>query len=128
MNNEDRDTESTISPQMEDYLERIYTLQLEKKVVRVKDISALMQVRMPSVNNAIAMLKRQNLVTQEPYGHIEITAEGIELAEKIVNRHKVLTDFFISLGVSPDVAERDACAVEHIISEETFIKIQEQLR
>ncbi len=114
-----------ISPSMEDYLERIYVAQLEKGVVRVKDIAKLMNVRMPSVNNAIAMLKKKNFVTQEPYGYIEITDEGKEVATKILTRHKLLTKLFTSMGVSPDVAEHDACCVEHVISEETFVKIRE---
>lgn len=113
---------------MEDYLERIYVAQLEKGVVRVKDISKLMNVRMPSVNNAIAMLKKHNLVTQEPYGYIEITDEGKEMAKKILNRHNVLTELFISLGIPSDVAEHDACCVEHVISEETFLRLEEHLK
>ena len=114
-----------ISPSMEDYLECIYVAQLEKGVVRVKDISKLMNVRMPSVNNAIAMLKKKNFVTQEPYGYIEITGEGKNAAMKILKRHKFLVKFFTAIGVSPDTAERDACSVEHVISEETFKKIKE---
>ncbi|MDR2870910.1 MAG: metal-dependent transcriptional regulator [Deferribacteraceae bacterium] len=108
---------------MEDYLERIYVAQQEKGVVRVKDISKLMNVRMPSVNNAISMLKKHDLVSQEPYGYIELTDEGKALAMKILNRHDILTEFFGLLGVSPDIAEKDACSVEHVISEETFQKL-----
>jgi DtxR family Mn-dependent transcriptional regulator len=112
-----------ISPSMEDYLERIYVAQQTHGVVRVKDISKLMNVRMPSVNNAITMLKKHNLVTQEPYGYIEITEEGRALAMQILNRHDTLTEFFGLLGVSTETAERDACSVEHVISEETFQKL-----
>ena len=118
------ESNAQMSPSMEDYLECIYVAQLEKGVVRVKEISKLMKVRMPSVNNAIAMLKKVNFVTQEPYGYIEITDEGKDAAIKILGRHKLLTDFFIFLGVSPEAAERDACGVEHVISEETFNKIK----
>lgn len=117
--------EDQISPSMEDYLERIYVTSMERGVVRIKDISKQMNVRMPSVNNAITLLKKKNFVTQEPYGYIELTDEGREAAIKIFNRHKVLTKLFEFFGVSPEVAEQDACCVEHVISEETFVKIQE---
>ena len=113
-----------ISPSMEDYLECIYVAQLEKGVVRVKEISKLMNVRMPSVNNAIVMLKKKNFVTQEPYGYVEMTDEGKDAAIKILGRHKLLTKFFIALGVSSKTAESDACCVEHVISEETFKQIE----
>ena len=115
----------TISPSMEDYLERIYVTQQEKGVVRVKDISKLMNVRMPSVNNAITMLKKHNLVTQEPYGYIEITEDGKAVAQRILNRHTTLTAILESIGVTPATAENDACCMEHIISEETFQKLKE---
>jgi Mn-dependent DtxR family transcriptional regulator len=71
------------------------------------------------------MLKKKNFVIQEPYGHIEMTEEGRKMAIKILNRHNAVTKLFISIGVSPEVAERDACNVEHVISEETFRKILE---
>ena len=114
-----------ISPSLEDYLERIYMAQLEKGVVRVKDISKMMNVRMPSVINAITMLKKKNLVTQEPYGYVEITDEGKGTAVKILSRHTLLTEIFISIGVPPEIAEHDACCAEHVISEVTFNKIKE---
>ncbi len=117
-----------ISPSMEDYLERIYMTQQEKGVVRVKDIAKLMKVRMPSVNNAIAMLKKYNYVSQEPYGYIEITDEGKVVAQKILNRHNVLTKVLQTMGISHDIAEKDACCMEHILSEETFCKIQEYFK
>ena len=117
------DTVNGMSPSMEDYLECIYVSHLEHGVVRVKDISKHMNVRMPSVNNAITMLKKKELVRQEPYGYIEITEEGKALARKIYNRHvilhKILKDV---LKITPEIAERDACSMEHILSDETFDK------
>jgi DtxR family Mn-dependent transcriptional regulator len=114
-----------MSPSMEDYLERIYMTQQDKGVVRVKDISKLMQVRMPSVNNAISMLKKLDLVIQERYGYIEMTEHGKEVAKKILNRHNILTKILCSIGVDPEVAEKDACCVEHVISEETFSRLKD---
>lgn len=121
-------TKVDISPSMEDYLERIYMAQLKKGVVRVKDISKLMNVRMPSVNNAITMLKKHNLVSQEPYGYIEITEEGKALAMKILNRHTVLTEFFKAIGVDAETAENDACCVEHVISDKTFESLKKHIK
>jgi Mn-dependent DtxR family transcriptional regulator len=118
-------TEFNISPTMEDYLERIYVASQSKTVVRVKDISKLMDVRMPSVINAVNLLKKLNLVKQEPYGYIEITEHGKEVAEKILEKHKTLTKIFCYIGVPEDIAEQDACSVEHVISEETFVKLKE---
>ena len=118
------DNDEQISPSLEDYLERIYLTQIEKGVVRVRDISKTMSVRMPSVNNAISMLKKKNFVTQEPYGYVEITGEGKAAAIKIFDKHKLLADFFLSIGVPSEVAERDACCAEHVISEVTFSKIK----
>ncbi|MDR2105722.1 MAG: metal-dependent transcriptional regulator [Deferribacteraceae bacterium] len=121
-------TEFSISPTMEDYLERIYVASKSKNVVRVKDISKLMDVRMPSVINAINMLKKLNLVTQEPYGYIEITDYGKQIAEKILDKHNVLSAILRFLGVPDDIAEQDACSVEHVISEETFEKLKDHFR
>jgi DtxR family Mn-dependent transcriptional regulator len=121
-------TEFSISPTMEDYLERIYVASQAKSVVRVKDISKMMDVRMPSVINAINLLKKLNLVTQEPYGYIEITEYGKQIAARILDKHNVLTKVLSYIGVPQDVAEQDACSIEHVISEETFEKLKEHFK
>jgi DtxR family Mn-dependent transcriptional regulator len=113
---------------MEDYLERIYVASKSKNVVRVKDISKMMDVRMPSVINAVNLLKKLNLVTQEPYGYIEITDYGKQIAEKILDKHNALTEILRYLGVDDEVAEQDACSIEHVISEETFEKLKTHFR
>ncbi|GAB7141091.1 metal-dependent transcriptional regulator [Deferribacterales bacterium RsTz2092] len=114
---------NAISPSLEDYLEHIYMEQKSAGNVRVKDLSRTMNVRMPSVNNAIRLLKQRGLVKQEPYGNIEMTESGIQLAMHIFERHETLTSFFIKLGISEKIAEQDACSIEHTISEETFSKL-----
>lgn len=111
----------------EDYLETI--LQLEKKgKVRCVDIATALKVTKPSVNKAMNVLKEQEFVTQEIYGDIKLTEKGRSLAQAILHRHKVLTSFLSDiLKVSEENAEADACKIEHIISGETFEKIEAML-
>ena len=110
---------------LEDYLEAIYLLCMEKSFTRIRDVSDKLLVSKPSVVQAIKELKGKKYLNQEKYGYIELTEEGEKKAKEILKKHTVLKDFFIKvLGVSEDVAEKDACKVEHILSEETFSKIK----
>jgi len=104
----------------EDYLETIYELIKENAVARVKDIAAKLDVRKPSVHSAINELKKRGLVEQEPYGYVTLTELGMEEAKKVVRRHEILREFLLLLDVPLDVAERDACAMEHLLSQETY--------
>ncbi|MCX7821285.1 MAG: metal-dependent transcriptional regulator [Brevinematales bacterium] len=114
---------------LEDYLEAIYILCLDKKVARIKDISEKLAVSKPSVIQAIKELKNENLLIQEPYGYIELTSSGLEKAKQILKKHNILKKFLEEiLGVSTENAEKDACKIEHIISEETFTKIIKFMR
>lgn len=108
----------------EDYLETIYELIEKKTVARVKNIAEKLQVRKPSVHNAINELKRLGLVEQEPYGYITLTESGMVEAKKVVRRHEILREFLLLLGVTPEVAERDACAMEHLLSPETYEAVE----
>ncbi|MDQ0363140.1 metal-dependent transcriptional regulator [Breznakia pachnodae] len=112
---------------LEDYLETIMILS-EKGKVRSIDVAKLMGVSKPSVNKAVNNLKDRGLITQETYGDIHLTEEGTNMAQMIFHRHKSIRSFLIEiLNVSADTAEKDACRIEHIISEETFEKILESL-
>lgn len=112
---------------LEDYLETIMILS-EKGKVRSIDVAKLMGVSKPSVNKAVNNLKDRGLITQETYGDIHLTEEGTSMAQMIFHRHKSIRSFLIEiLNVSADTAEKDACRIEHIISEETFEKILESL-
>lgn len=109
---------------LEDYLEAIYLLCLDKKVARIKDISEKMSVSKPSVIQAIKELKNADFLVQEPYGYIELTVKGTEKAKEILKKHNILKEFLVKIiGVSSENAEKDACKIEHIISDETFSKI-----
>ena len=105
------------SASMEDYLEAIANLGGGTKIVRVKQISQTLGVKMPSVTSALRKLSEQELVEHERYGHIKLTHEGNKIARNVIRRHKALTRFFAqALGVDRETAEEDACRIEHVIS------------
>ncbi|NLK00404.1 MAG: metal-dependent transcriptional regulator [Clostridia bacterium] len=104
----------------EDYLEAIYLIGLKDKAARVKDVAQAVGVTMPSVVSAVRSLSEKGLVIQEQYGHIELTPTGEKVAQDVYARHQMLFTFFHEvLGLDPDVAEKDACQVEHYLSPET---------
>ena len=109
---------------LEDYLEAVYQLIMSGKPAQVSDVAKALSVKMPSVVKAIHELKRLGLVTQEPYANIELTAKGRRLAFNVHTRHLLLKTFLLKLGVGEDVADKDACMMEHILSEETLEKIR----
>ena len=105
---------------LEDYLEAIHRLLVQGKRARVRDIAAMIGVKMPSVNRAMAELKARGLVVQEPYRDLELTAAGKMAAEAVFSRHRLLTEFLVRIGVPEAAAEHDACIMEHILSPETL--------
>ena len=109
---------------LEDYLECIYMLILEKKPARVRDIAASLGVKTPSVVYGINGLKRLGYVTQEPYGSVELTPAGLQHAKDILRKHKLLTTFLVFIGASEEAAEADACQFEHVISHESLAAIE----
>ena len=109
---------------LEDYLETIYVLIEEGRPAQVRDVARRLSVKMPSVVKAIHELKNLELVTQEPYAPIKLTAKGIRTARMVLGRHKLLRAFLVKLGVSQQTADRDACLMEHILSAETLDKIR----
>lgn len=111
----------------EDYLERILMLKNESKNVRSIDIAQSFNYSRASVSRAINNLKTYNYITIDQNGIINLTDKGFEIANKMYNRHKLLTDFFVSLGVALDVALEDACKIEHDLSEETFSALQKHI-
>jgi DtxR family Mn-dependent transcriptional regulator len=115
---------SVLTSSMEDYLEAIWLIRTEKRVPRVKDVAKYLGVKTSSVVNAIKVLSEKQLVQQEPYGYIELTQRGILMAREVYERHKTLYKFFHEiLGVDPEVAEKDACEIEHHIHRKTLDRI-----
>lgn len=114
----------SISASLQDYLEAISILTEQYGKARITDIAGFLGVAKASVVQAIQALKRNGLVVQERYGLVELTPEGARLAIKVRDRHLLFRRFLVDvLGVSLEVAERDACAMEHVVSLETVGKL-----
>ena len=109
-----------IQESAENYLEAILMIKEHKEIVRSIDIVRVLNFSKPSVSVAMKNLKEAGLVTMDETGRIELTAEGEKIATKIYERHVKVSDWLTSLGVPRDIAEADACRMEHVISEETF--------
>ena len=107
----------------ENYLEAILILAQNGKV-RAIDVAHHMQFSKPSVSRAMSLLKNEKLISIDNAGHIELTQEGRNMAERIYERHRLLANYLQALGVSPQVAAEDACRIEHVISDESFEKIK----
>ena len=112
----------------ENYLETILMLKKEKGAVRSIDIVHQMEFTKPSVSRAMALLREKGQITMDKEGWIELTDDGREIAERIYERHLLMTEWLIALGVSPDVAAEDACRMEHDISEETFRQLKAHIQ
>lgn len=105
----------------ENYLETILMLKEKNGTVRSIDIARELEFSKPSVSRAVGILKEDGYIIVESCGEIQMTKEGMKLAQSIYERHKLLTEFLMKVsGVSQDIAEKDACKMEHIISNEVF--------
>ena len=102
------------------YLETIYVLARKSGAVRSLDVATYMNFSKPSVSRAVGLLKEGGFILVDKSGYITLTSSGLEIAQKIYERHTLLSDFLIRLGVDPAIAAEDACKMEHIISDETF--------
>ena len=109
------------------YLETIYVLTKNNKQARSIDVCEYMGFSKPSVSRAIGLLKNGGYVTVDGDGHLSLTDIGLEIAEKIYERHNILTAMLIRLGVSEETAAADACKIEHVISDESFEAIRSTL-
>ena len=110
------------------YLESIHVLSQEKENVRSIDICRKMGFSKPSVSRAMKNLKAEGYIDIDENGYITLKEKGLAIADKIYERHRILTQYFVNIGVSPQVAEDDACRIEHVISDETFSKIKEEMK
>ena len=112
----------------EDYLEMILMLDEQKGYVRSVDIATGLSVSKPSVSVAMKNLRENGYITMNKDNYIALTDTGMEIARRIYDRHKVLTEILIRIGVNPETAQEDACKVEHDISPETYEAIVKQLK
>lgn len=108
----------------EDYLEAVLVLQKEKGMVRSVDLARHMGFSKPSISHAVGVLKNGGFLTVDEDGYLHLTEDGREVAEKIYERHQFFTEQLVAVGVDWETAERDACRIEHAISEETFQKLK----
>lgn len=117
----------TIHESAEDYLEAILAIKEERGTVRSIDVSRHLNVTKPSVSRAMNLLRQNGYVIMEADGSLTLTEQGLAIAESIYERHQVLTDWLLYLGVSPETAAADACRMEHSISAETFARLKEHI-
>lgn len=107
------------------YLETIYILSKTSKSVRSIDVGEYMGYSKPSVSRAMGLLKNGGYVIMDESGFLTLTDAGREVAEKIYERHTVLTDYLMRLGVDEETATEDACRIEHVISDTSFAAIKQ---
>ena len=106
------------------YLETIYVLSQRSQSVRAIDVGAHMGFSKPSVSRAVGLLKKNGLVVTDKAGFIKLTEQGEAKARRIYERHTLLTQLFINIGVDAETAAEDACRIEHYLSDRTFDAIK----
>ena len=119
--------ENDVSSSVEDYLEAIYILSVEKDQFGTSDIASFLNVKLPSVTEMMEKLGERGLVDYQKYGNISLTSQGKEKAKEISQRHRDLVNFLELLGVDEDSAQRDACKIEHVVGDETMKKLRKFL-
>ncbi len=112
----------------EDYLEAMLMMQEKHGYIRSIDIAAELGVTKPSVSYATKRLREAGYINMAEDGHITLNPSGMEIAERIYERHKVLTRLLIELGVNEDTAREDACKIEHDLSVESFDAIKKHMK
>jgi DtxR family Mn-dependent transcriptional regulator len=126
MNSKDVHTISkkNLTPTMEDYLEAIYNLSQEKRVVRVKDIANRLGVKMPTVTSMLKTLSEKGMIDYEKYEYLELTGKGSDIGSQVDQRHQILRSFLTDiLKIDHDQADEDACKMEHAVSPATLESI-----
>lgn len=109
------------------YLETIYVLKKKLSIVRSVDVSEHLGYSKPSVSRAVGLLKNGGFITVKENGELILTEEGLNIARVMFERHTIISDCLIKLGVSKEAATEDACKIEHVISEESFEAIKKHM-
>ncbi len=109
----------------EDYLEAILVLYKKTGMVRSVDVARHLEVSKPSVCHAVATLRDGGFLTMDEDYFLHLTDAGLEVAEQIYEKHRFFTERLIEAGVDPETAERDACRMEHVISQESFERLRD---
>ena len=110
------------------YLETIYVLSRESSTVRAIDVGEQMGFSKPSVSRAIGLLKNEGLVVTDDGGYLKLTRAGAAKARRIYERHLLLSQLFMDLGVDKKTATDDACRIEHYLSDKTFAAIKKHVK
>ena len=113
-----------LTSSMEDYLEAVFILQKQKGYVRCVDVAEHLSVTKPSVSRAVKELTKMKYLVKKADGTLSLTEQGQNIAEQVYEKHLFFTNRLIEMGVSPDIAAQDACKLEHVISEESFLKLK----
>ena len=116
-----------VSEAIENYLETIYILSQQQNEVHAIDICSYLSYSRPTVSIVLRQMREHGLVTVNQENHIFLTEEGLRIASRVFERHEVLTAMLIKLGVSRETALRDACKIEHDLSDETFEAIKRHM-
>ena len=113
----------------ENYLETILRLKNRQGNVRSIDLVVELNYSKPSISRAVGLLKKAGYLTVDDNGYIELTAAGLEKANSVYEKHRIIKSFLVKvLGVNDETAENDACRIEHIISDESFGAIKNQVK
>ena len=118
--------EKKLTFSMQNYLEAVFELSGGGHGVRVSDVAARLGVTKASTTNAMAMLSKKGLATNEKYGEVFLTERGLQAASSTAEKHHVIRRFFTDiLHIDPEVADSDACAIEHVISSDSVLAMRE---
>ncbi len=118
--NESNDQFSGYTESQEDFVEALLMLEEKGEPLETTRVAKILNISKPAVHQMGHILIDRGLITREDYGDMYLTDAGRDLARKVLNRHRVIHSYLLSLGVSEEAAEEDCCRIEHIISEETF--------
>ncbi|WOO38029.1 metal-dependent transcriptional regulator [Anaerocolumna sp. AGMB13020] len=114
---------------MENYLEAIYELSSDKEGARVSDIAKRLGVSKASTNSAIVSLAEKGLINYEKYKEIFLTEKGLELAKSTSDKHRIIKKFFVDiLKIDREIADKDACSIEHVISRDSVIAMEKYMK
>ena len=114
-----------IKESAENYLESIFVIKKQKGLVRSIDIANDLGVSKPSVSVAMKNFREEGYITVDPDGYIDLTSKGLEIANRVYERHEIISEALMAIGVSKEAALVDSCKIEHVISEESFLRIKE---
>lgn len=113
-----------LTSSLEDYIEAVFIVQQKQGYVRCVDVAEYLEVKKPSVSRAVKELTKKKYLMKKADGTLSLTEQGKQIAEQVYEKHLFFTNKLIATGVPRDIATQDACRLEHVISEESFLKLK----